>query len=132
MTQQPVKPLCVIQCWDDGVTTDIRLTEIFRRHGARATFNLNAGLHETVRKLGWVHQSTDVWRLSLQELKDVYQGFPIANHSLVHPFLDRLPTALARKEVLHGRERLQELFAEAVDGFVWGNLGFGANRIGKA
>lgn len=68
MTQQHPKQLSVIQCWDDGVTTDVRLTDTFRRNGARATFNVNAGLREGVRKLDWVHQGTEVWRLSWQEL----------------------------------------------------------------
>lgn len=111
--------LSVIQCWDDGVTTDIRLTDILRRHGARATFNLNAGLHEGVRKRGWVHQGTEVWRLSWQELKDVYQGFTVANHTLTHPFLDQIPIALARQEIFEGRAQLQELFGQTVDGFVY-------------
>ena len=35
----------LMQCWDDGVSTDVRLVSLLRRHGARATFNLNAGLH---------------------------------------------------------------------------------------
>ena len=37
--------MTVVQCWDDGVTTDARLIEILRKHKARATFNLNAGAH---------------------------------------------------------------------------------------
>ena len=35
----------LVQCWDDGVTTDVRLVTLLRRHRVRATFNLNAGLH---------------------------------------------------------------------------------------
>jgi len=44
------KTMTVVQCWDDGVTTDVRLTDIFRQYGAKATFNLNAGLYEKERK----------------------------------------------------------------------------------
>ena len=36
----------VAQCWDDGVATDIRLTEILRKYNAKATFNLCPGLIE--------------------------------------------------------------------------------------
>jgi hypothetical protein len=42
----------LMQCWDDGVTTDVRLVSLLRRHGARATFNLNAGLHGRQRSAG--------------------------------------------------------------------------------
>ena len=30
--------------YDDGVTQDVRLIEIFNKYGLRATFNLNSGL----------------------------------------------------------------------------------------
>ncbi len=43
------------QCWDDGVTTDVRLVALLRRHGAQATLNLNAGLHPSEAGYG-------VWR----------------------------------------------------------------------
>ena len=77
--------MVVVQCWDDGVTTDVRLVDILRRHGAKATFNLNAGLHDRHRQFGWIHQGTEVSRLGCDEMKEVYQGFMIANHlSLIH------------------------------------------------
>ena len=34
----------VVTCWDDAPVNDIRLVDILRRHGAKATFNLNPGL----------------------------------------------------------------------------------------
>ena len=40
----------LVRCWDDGVTTDVRLAGLLRRHGARAPFNLNAGLHGRERQ----------------------------------------------------------------------------------
>ena len=42
--------MTIVQCWDDGVSNDVRLAEIFRLHKAKATFNLNAGRHEAQRK----------------------------------------------------------------------------------
>ena len=109
----------LVQCWDDGVTTDVRLVSVLRRHGARATFNLNAGLHVRQRQLGWHHRETEVWRLGLDELPEVYDGFGIANHSLTHPHLDQLPLDAARREIQDGRARLQALFGQPVLGFVY-------------
>ena len=45
----------VAQCWDDGVATDIRLTEIFRKYNAKATFNLCPGLmpDDKTAAAGW-------------------------------------------------------------------------------
>ncbi len=109
----------LVQCWDDGVTTDIRLVSLLQRHGARATFNLNAGLHGSQRRLGWHHRGTEVWRLAHDELRAVYDGFGIANHTLTHPHLEQLPIHTARQEINEGRARLQDLFGQSVAGFVY-------------
>lgn len=109
----------LMQCWDDGVTTDVRLVEILRRHGAKASFNLNAGLHEAQRKPGWTHQGTEVWRLGQNEMRSVYEGFTIANHSLTHPYLDRMAVEAARQDITEGRDRLQQFFAQPVSGFAY-------------
>lgn len=107
------------QCWDDGVTTDVRLVSLLRRHGVRATFNPNAGLHERERRFGWHHRDTEVWRLGRDELREVYDGFNVANHSLTHPHLDGLPIEAARREIGDGRARLQDMFDQPVSGFVY-------------
>lgn len=109
----------LMQCWDDGVTTDVRLVSLLRRHGARATFNLNAGLHDRERRFGWRHRDTEVWRLGRDELREVYDGFTIANHTLTHPALDQLPIESANCEIREGRARLQDLFDQPVSGFVY-------------
>mgnify|MGYP003382362420 CR=1 FL=1 len=109
----------VVQCWDDGVATDVRLIDIFRRHGAKASFNLNAGLHDRHRRLGWIYEGTEVSRLGWDEMKEVYQGFTIANHSLSHPRLELMERAAARREIAEGRDRLQQFFGQAVSGFVY-------------
>lgn len=111
--------MTVVQCWDDGVTTDVRLIDILRRHGAKATFNLNAGLHERQRQSGWIHRGTEVGRLGWDEMKAVYDGFTIANHSLTHLRLEQLPIETARREVADGRDRLQQFFGQPVSGFAY-------------
>lgn len=109
----------LMQCWDDGVTTDVRLVSLLRRYGARATFNLNAGLHERDRRFGWRHGDTEVWRLGRDELREVCDGFSIANHTLTHPRLDQLPIERAKREISDGRARLQDLFEQPVSGFAY-------------
>ncbi len=111
--------LTVVQCWDDGVTTDVRVMDILRRHGAKATFNLNAGLHKPERVFGWKYKGTDVIRLGWDEMPEVYDGFTIANHSLSHPRLTELPAEEARREVVEGRERLQQHFGQPIEGFAY-------------
>jgi len=111
--------MTVVQCWDDGVTTDVRLVDILRRHRARATFNLNAGLHERHRTLSFVHNGVDVERLGRDEMREVYDGFTIANHSLTHPRLDQMTIEAARHDIREGRDRLQQFFGQPVLGFAY-------------
>ena len=109
----------VVQCWDDGVDADVRLIEILQRHAAKATFNLNAGLHEKRRKAAWVYEGTQVSKLGWDEMRDVYDGFTIANHSLSHPYLERISIEDARRDIEEGRDRLQQFFGQAVLGFAY-------------
>jgi peptidoglycan/xylan/chitin deacetylase (PgdA/CDA1 family) len=111
--------MTVVQCWDDGVTADVRVIEILRRHRAKATFNLNAGLHEANRKFLRKHQDAEVWRLGWSEMLAVYEGFPIANHGLMHPHLEQIPIEAARQDIVEGRDRLQQFFGQAVLGFAY-------------
>ncbi|HOI75644.1 MAG TPA: polysaccharide deacetylase family protein [Syntrophales bacterium] len=111
--------MTVVQCWDDGVTTDVRLVDILRRHGAKATFNLSDGLYAQHRSLSFVYQGVEVRRLGRDERRAVYDGFTIANHSLTHPRLDQMPVDAARREITEGRERLQQFFGQPVPGFAY-------------
>lgn len=110
----------IVQCWDDGVEDDIHLIELLRKHGAKASFNLNAGLHGSRRGGTWRYKDTkEVRRLALGELCDVYEGFTIANHTLTHPWLDQITPDQMRLEVVEGRERLQDIFGQEVTGFAY-------------
>lgn len=112
--------MTVVQCWDDGVTADIKLIEMLRRHNAKATFNLNAGLHKEHRlEECWRFKDTPVGRLGWNEMREVYAGFTIANHSLTHPHLEQIPIAAARQDIADGRARLQQFFQQPVRGFAY-------------
>jgi len=111
--------MTVVQCWDDGVTTDVKLVDILRRYGAKATFNLNFGLHSPERKPGWIFKDTEVRRLGWNEVLGVYDGFSIANHSLTHPRLDQIPIEEARREIVEGRDLLEQHFQQDVRGFAY-------------
>ncbi|BBO80649.1 hypothetical protein DSCO28_12150 [Desulfosarcina ovata subsp. sediminis] len=101
------------------MTTDAQLADLLRRMGIPATFNLCAGLHENQRRFGWMHAGQEVWRLGWNEMRSVYDGFTIANHSLTHPNLCEMSTSAARQEIAVGRERLQQFFGQRVAGFAY-------------
>lgn len=109
----------VIQCWDDGIVDDIRLTEILRRDNAKATFSLNPGLNREERSFGWVHEGREVWRLAAGELPDVYDGFEICSHSMTHPCLTEVSADQLAWEVGASRDILEGIFKKTVLGFCY-------------
>ena len=110
----------IVQCWDDGVEDDIRLCELLRKAGARASFNINPGLHGAQRSEPWRYNEIKaVSRLAKGELTQVYQGFTIANHSVSHQFPARIPIEKWRTEVFDGRKQLQDIFQQEILGFAY-------------
>lgn len=116
--------LKVVQSWDDGVVEDAQLTELLRRYRACATFNLNPGLHRRQRAFGWRYGDQEVWRLGWDELREVYAGFEIANHSLNHPNLTDLAPLDLEREVRDSRRLLQDWFQQPIRGFCYPFGGF--------
>lgn len=109
----------IVQCWDDGLVTDLRLLDLLRHYGAKATFCLNPGLYREARSYGWLHEGREVWRLSLHELPAVYEGFEICSHSMTHPDLTRLPHRQLEWELKASRDLLENLFRTPVHGFCY-------------
>lgn len=107
----------VMQSWDDGVVDDIRLAELCRRHGAKASFNLNPGLHGASRGHGWMYGDKQVLRLARGELATAYDGFEIANHTMTHPDLTRMNERDGAVEIADARKCLQDWFGQPVEGF---------------
>ena len=114
----------VAQSWDDGVVDDVRLTGLLRRYRARATFNLNPGLHPPGRSFSWRYGDKEVWRLGRDELAEVYAGFEIANHAMTHPNLPDLSPEALDWEIRESRRVLQDWFQQPVLGFCYPFGGF--------
>lgn len=113
----------ICQCWDDGVTDDIRVCEVLRRHGAKASFNLNLASHHAERQESPLHQrirpARPIWWLARGELTHVYRGFLVANHSLTHPDLTKVDDATLAREIRVNKAGLEELFGQPVLGFAY-------------
>lgn len=110
----------VVQCWDDGILDDIRLTEILRKYKARASFNLNAGLMREQRYDSWKFRDTKVVvRLARTEINSIYDGFLIASHTSTHPHLEQIAIEEARREIVDGRDALEQIAGYPVLGFAY-------------
>ena len=102
--------------YDDGVQQDVRLLEIFNRHGLKATFNLNGGLFApegTVYPAGTVHR-----RMTEQEAVAAYAcgEHEIGFHGLLHLYWEQLGPDQLLWEMVGDRHRLETLFHTMVRG----------------
>ena len=106
--------------YDDGVTQDIRLAELFHKYGLKATFNLNSntlGKERILEGNGWSVQHNKV---DPADVSRVYAGHEVAGHTLDHP---RLPAVAEDAEIVRqveeDRLRLSELAGYEVVGFAY-------------
>ena len=105
--------------YDDGVEQDIRLMEIFNRHGLKGTFNLNGSHFEQDE---YAHPAGTIHRIMGRKMAlETYGGalgknHEVAVHSYTHPFLDRMPREVATYEIAKDREALEHLFGRVVKG----------------
>ena len=110
------KKKAVTFSYDDGVTQDIRLIEIFNRYGLRATFNLNSGLLGGKNALirGGVQVRHD--KVRAEDVRAVYDGHEVAAHTLTHPALCTLPNEEVVRQVEEDRQALSALAGYEVVG----------------
>lgn len=75
--------------YDDGVTQDIRLIEIFNKYNLKATFNINSGLLGRENALVRDGVTINHTKNKPEDIKHIYEGHEVAVHTLTHP---KLPT----------------------------------------
>ena len=111
----------IMQCWDDGVTTDEPLITLLKKYRAKATFNITPGsLDPHQRRCFWKFKDTfPVCTLALDEIKDLYQGFKIAGHSMTHPHLPRLGADELSAELRECKTFIKDFFGQDKCGFAY-------------
>ena len=106
--------------YDDGVTQDIRLIELFNKYGLKATFNLNSGLLGRENTLIREGVTVDHNKVRAEDVRYIYEGHEIAAHTLTHPIL---PAIAEKSEIIRQVEEdrlaLSELAGYEVVGFAY-------------
>ena len=105
--------------YDDGVTQDQRLIDIFDRYGLKCTFNLNSGLLGQANAL--IREDVTVAHCKPRacEVPKIYKGHEIAAHTLTHPCLCDLPDEEVVRQVEEDRLALSELAGYEVVGMAY-------------
>lgn len=105
--------------YDDGVTQDKRLIEIFNKYDLKATFNLNSELlgleGELVRDNVLISHNKN----KAEDVRYIYDGHEVAAHTLTHPKLVDLDDKEVLRQVEEDRERLSELVGYEVSGMAY-------------
>lgn len=118
----------VIQCWDDGVVNDIRLCELLRKYQAKATFNLNPGLHQNSRinakwtapnDYNWNHKGYLGGKVGKKEMFEIYKDFQVASHCWQHETVGRVSNEVFMKAAIDARKFLEDMFQRECRGFAW-------------
>lgn len=106
--------------YDDGVTQDIRLIEIFNKYNLKATFNLNSELLGKYGELEREGRKISHIKVNPQDVKQIYAGHEVAVHTLTHP---SLPGISDDKEIIRQVEQdrlnLSELVGYEVVGMAY-------------
>lgn len=105
--------------YDDGVTQDRRLVEVFNRYGLKGTFNINSELLGTDGRLVYGGKAVDHNKISREEVATLYKGHEVAVHTLTHPMLPELSEAEIIYQVEADRIALSELCGYEVVGMAY-------------
>lgn len=97
--------LKVTTSWDDGDVHDIRLSNLLSRYGIKGTF--------------YISKSYRTQRLTDQEIREISESHEIGAHTLTHPDLRTLTPEEKEREIIGGKQWLEELLGHSVDTFCY-------------
>mgnify|MGYP000011732991 CR=1 FL=1 len=109
----------VIFSYDDGVTQDRKLVDIFNKYHVVGTFNLNSGLFG--KKLAWMKDFTGKAGeyILIDEVKSLYQGHEVAGHSYSHPGLAGLNDKELTRQIELDQQSLMSITGSIVKSFAY-------------
>lgn len=105
--------------YDDGVTQDIRLIEMFNKYGLKGTFNLNSGRLGQPRVIEREGKTVQHNKVPEADVARIYKGHEVAAHTVNHPLLPKLSDGEITKEVEQDRLALSELVGYEVIGMAY-------------
>lgn len=105
--------------YDDGVTQDKRLVDIFNRYGLKATFNINSELLGTDNSLNIEGKKISHNKIDASEVADLYRVHEVAVHTLTHPNLTQENESEIIRQVEQDRKNLQSLVEYDIVGMAY-------------
>lgn len=110
----------VSQIWDDAILNDLRLIDILKKYNAKATFAIDAGdLTEVRQPQAWVVNGTAFGKVSIDDVKNIFADFEVANHGLNHQALPTLTESERNKQIVDSKKLLESWLNRPINGFVY-------------
>ncbi len=105
--------------YDDGITQDQRLMDIFNRYGLKCTFNLNSGTLGHGKGSAGSGKTVPHVMPRPEEIREVYRGHEVAAHTVNHPHLLELSDEDVIREVDEDVKALSALVGYPVVGMAY-------------
>ena len=100
-------PALFTTSWDDGHPLDARVAELLSRHGFQGTFHVPLSNREGFPVM------------PAAEMRRLGQGFEIGSHTLDHCPLKTVDAAVARRQIVEGKNQLERILGHRVSGFCY-------------
>lgn len=105
--------------FDDGVTQDVRLVEMFNKLGLKCTFNLNSACFGVSGNLKCCGKVVNHNKVKAEDVKEIYKGHEVACHTLTHPDLTKLDDKAVIWQIEEDRKALEDLCGYRVRGMAY-------------
>lgn len=108
--------------YDDGVSQDLRMIDLFNKYGLRATFNLNSSGFGAVNSFRYGENNDRVYYrhvVHAEDVKYIYRGHEVAAHTVHHPDLTTISEEEIITEVNDDIEALSALVGYDTTGFAY-------------
>lgn len=120
--------------YDDAVTSDERLIDIFNRYGIRATFNINSGtlVHQGQPRVTWRAKRGYGYltKFYIEEIAEVYKEHEVASHGYLHRGLDKLSRKECENELLPDLDTLEKAVGYRPVGMAYANGYYSDTAVG--
>jgi peptidoglycan/xylan/chitin deacetylase (PgdA/CDA1 family) len=103
----PGEGLIVTTSWDDGTTSDLKLSTLLEEFSINGTFYVSCKSHYLERPL------------TLEEIRILGEKHEIGAHTVNHPRLDRLSIEEATREIVESKKYLEECLDRQVKMFCY-------------
>ncbi len=104
--------------YDDGITQDRRLVEMFNRYGLKGTFNLNTAVLDG--GLAWTHPcGVPIYHLTEEQAKELYVGHEVACHALHHEDLTKMSAEAVADNMRQDMANIERIFGQKAYGMAY-------------